>query len=329
MKNKPSFFSIILLVTPIVFCLFFAWQLSGVKQEINNVQAQFKLINQIESIPISSLTKLSNKQVVVIQDQISKIQDFEDRRYNAITTQLNSFWSGVNGFLALIGIFFAMFSWYLTKQVESATKNVDKLDSLQKNIDDYIAEKSFELYEQTIKQDILQIIKAVKKSHSQETIKSAYDILRLRIKYVDMNDLIDIYNSFNKKYEKSKLSLPSPYFANLSYYLVLMLVKKPEGIPDNLIQEITELFKILRIEYLISCFTLINELCDTDNYIGKMFGDRMSKTIDLNILRAEILDTQLFLFTSEADWVIKDSIKKSTDYVFEKWFGQEIMNEAE
>ena len=236
MKNKPSFFSIILLVIPIGVCLFFAWQLSGVKQEINNVQAQVKLINQIESIPISSLTKLSNKQVVVIQDQISKIQDFEDRRYNAITTQLNSFWSGVNGFLALIGIFFAMFSWYLTKQVESANTNIKeiqselnkaaasrkKIEEYKTNIEKFIESKSVELFKSLVRQDVAeQIDELISNSPSLET---KFDYLVGKVKYISAEQ----WKIFADKLEREGLfSKNDRLFIK---FLALSLIASPDEI---------------------------------------------------------------------------------------------------
>lgn len=197
MKNKPSFFSIILLVTPIVFCFFFAWQLSGVKQEINDIKTeQVKLITQIESIPIPALAKISNKQVIALQDQILKLQDFEDRRYNAITTQLNSFWSGVNGFLALIGIFFAMFSWYLTKQVESANTNIKeiqdeldkaaasrkKIEDYQINIEQFIESKSLELFNSLARQDAAEQIDEL--ISNPKSLETKFDYLVGKVKYI-------------------------------------------------------------------------------------------------------------------------------------------------
>ena len=237
MKNKPSFFSIILLVTPIVFCFFFAWQLSGVKQEINDIKTeQVKLITQIESIPIPALAKISNKQVIALQDQILKLQDFEDRRYNAITTQLNSFWSGVNGFLALMGIFFAMFSWYLTKQVESANTNIkeiqdeldkaaasrEKIQEYQTNIEKFIESKSVELFKLLVKQDVAeQIDELISNPPSLET---KFDYLVGKVKYITAKQ----WKTFADKLEQEGL------FSNndrlFIKFLALSLIAAPDEI---------------------------------------------------------------------------------------------------
>lgn len=314
MKNKSKLFSIILLVIPLGLCLFFAWQLSVVKQKVNNVQAQVKLISQVESTPITLPTKLSNNQVVALQDQISKIQDFEDRRYNAITTQLNSFWSGVNGFLALIGIFFAMFSWYLVKQVESATKNIDILEEQKKDIGDYIAKNSFELYERTIKQDISQIIQSVKDSKNQELITSAYDVLKLRINYIEMNTLTDLYDSFSSGSVQLKQDRPSFYYKYLSYYLVLMLFKDYKKIPDDLIQEVIDLLiKPHHGVEIIQSFILLNNLCNANQLIGKKLGERTSAVIKLNELRKKMLDDQT----------------NDINHILTHWFGLQIDNGVE
>ena len=126
MKNKVKLF--VFWLIPIVLSIIAIFGISRIRQDVENIKNEQKqLINQVKSISITAPANISNKQVFVLQDQVSKIQDFEDRRYNAITTQLNSFWSGVNGFLALIGIFFALFSWYLTKQVESANTNIKEI----------------------------------------------------------------------------------------------------------------------------------------------------------------------------------------------------------
>ncbi len=108
MKNKVKLF--VFWLIPIVLSIIAIFGISRIRQDVENIKNEQKqLINQVKSISITAPANISNKQVFVLQDQVSKIQDFEDRRYNAITTQLNSFWSGVNGFLALIGIFFALF----------------------------------------------------------------------------------------------------------------------------------------------------------------------------------------------------------------------------
>lgn len=295
----------------IILLIYLGWITHNVQEDIKEIQTQVRLIKQNDSSFIAPAINLSSKQMIV-QDQISKIQDFEDRRYNAVTTQLNSFWSGVNGFLALVGIFFALFSWYLTKQVESATKNIDELENLKKDIDDYIADKSFELYERTIKQDVAQIIQAIKLSKNQEMIKSAYDIFKLRIKYIEMNDLIALYDSFNFNSRVLKQDKPSFYYTYLSYYLVLMLLKNYSEIPDGLVQELIHEFKTNH-DLLCSSFILLNDICNTDVTIGKKLGNIVSKKTDLEELRTETLKEKP-KYLREID--INDT--------FKRWFGYEV-----
>ncbi len=310
--NKNSMLGVILFIL-ILSCVCTGWSSYKLKQDVDLVNSRIEQVSLNSQIMFKNIQP-SNKPSTNLQYQISEIQDFEDRRYNAITAQLNSFWSAVNGFLALIGIFFAMFSWYLVKQVESATKNIDKLEELKKNIDNYIEDKSFELYEKTIKQDITQIINMVNESKDFGAIKSAYDLLRLRINYVTIEELIHLYNSFKHNFVKAKQSNPSHYYADLSYYLVLMLFKSPKNIPDDLIREVIDLLIVSDQNVdVIQSFILLNDLCNVNQLIGKELGARTRDVIGLDKLRDDMLKN-----------VSND--KSRVEHILTKWFGQQLAN---
>jgi predicted PurR-regulated permease PerM len=291
-------------------CIFVGWESYKLKQDVDLVKSRIEQVSFNSQIMFKNIQS-SNKRSTNIQEQIAKIQDFEDRRYNAITAQLNSFWSGVNGFLALIGVFFAMFSWYLVRQVESATKNINKLEKLEQNINDAIAKKSFALYENNIKQDISQIIQSVKDSKNQEMITSAYDLLKLRINYIEMSAITDLYNSFSSDSVQLKQDRPSFYYNYLSYYLVLMLFKDYKKIPDNLINELIDILKS-NASLLMDDFVLLNNLCNVDKSIGKRFGDRISEIINLKILYFAAIDG-----ISDDRSYLRENISS----LFERWFG--------
>ncbi len=298
-------------------CIFVGWGYCKLKQDVDLVRSRIEQVSLNSQIMFKNIQS-SNKRGTNIQEQITKIQDFEDRRYNAITAQLNSFWSGVNGFLALIGVFFAMFSWYLVRQVESATKNIDILEEQKKDIDDYIAKNSFKLYERTIKQEISQVIQSVKRSENQEMITSAYDLLKLRINYIEMSAITDLYDSFSSGSVQLKQDRPSFYYNYLSYYLVLMLFKDYKKIPDNLINELIDILKS-NPYLLMGNFVLLNDLCNVDKSIGKRFGDRISEIINLKILYfaaiGGISDDRSYL-------------RENISSLFERWFGY-ILNAEE
>lgn len=307
---------LLLCIVAVAPLIYLGWKTYNIQQDVDIINSSIVRISSFESQIALKNTKLTSKQNLNIQEKISKIQDFEDRRYNAITTQLNSFWSGVNGFLALVGIFFAIFSWYLVKQVESATKNIDELEKLKKDIGDYIADKSFELYKRTIKQDITQIIKSIKQSNNQEEIKSAYDILKLRINYVEMSDLIELYNSFHTGSFELKQSNPSFYYSYLSYYLVLMLFKNYKDMPDNLIQELIHALKTIESSLLIEYFMLLNDLCNIDITVGDKFGNKMSHKIKLEALYTDMVKNP----RNTNCYNNSDNV----NHIIEKWFGHKV-----
>lgn len=238
MKNKVKLF--VFWLIPIVLSIIAIFGISRIRQDVENIKNEQKqLINQVKSISITAPANISNKQVFVLQDQVSKIQDFEDRRYNAITTQLNSFWSGVNGFLALIGIFFALFSWYLTKQVESANTNIkeiqdeldkaaasrEKIQEYQTNIEQFIESKSVELFKSLVKQDVAeQIDELISNPPSLET---KFDYLVGKVKYITAKQ----WKSFADKLEQEGL------FSNndrlFIKFLALSLIAAPDEISKD------------------------------------------------------------------------------------------------
>lgn len=238
MKNKVKLF--VFWLIPIVLSIIAIFGISRIRQDVENIKNEQKqLINQVKSISITAPANISNKQVFVLQDQVSKIQDFEDRRYNAITTQLNSFWSGVNGFLALIGIFFALFSWYLTKQVESANTNIkeiqdeldkaaasrEKIQEYQTNIEQFIESKSVELFKSLVKQDVAeQIDELISNPPSLET---KFDYLVGKVKYITAKQ----WKTFADKLEQEGL------FSNndrlFIKFLALSLIAAPDEISKD------------------------------------------------------------------------------------------------
>lgn len=305
-------------------CIFVGWESYKLKQDVDLVKSRIEQVSLNSQIMFKNIQS-SNKRGTNIQEQIAKIQDFEDRRYNAITAQLNSFWSGVNGFIALVGIIsaivsilFAVLSLFLAKQVESATKNIDALEQLKKDIDDYIAKKSFELYERTIKQDIAQILNIVRESKDYGAIESAYDLLRLRINYVTVEELISLYNSFKHNLADVRQTKSSYYYKDLSYYLVLMLFKSPVCIPDCLIQELIDGLSSLRACDMVQSFILLNDLCNVNQAIGKILGERTRQVFELEKLCINMLDNK------NNDASESDTIR----HILTKWFGLEMDGDA-
>ncbi len=301
-----------------ICCVVFVLGYCKLKQDVDLIKNRIDQVSLNSQVMFKNIQS-SNKRGTNIQEQITKIQDFEDRRYNAITAQLNSFWSGVNGFLALIGVFFAMFSWYLVRQVESATKNIDILEEQKKDIDDYIAKNSFKLYERTIKQDISQIIQSVKDSKNQEAIESAYDILKLRINYVDTNDLIDLYGVFNKSSNSLRNQSPIMYFSYLSRYLLLFLFifkndRKDVRVPTILIQDFIHCLTHSRICDLITNYYQLYALCITDEQVGAILRGQISQVMQMEDLRNELITNG-------------KNDKNEVDYILEKWFGYAVSKE--
>jgi hypothetical protein len=299
-------------------CIFVGWESYKLKQDVDLVKSRIEQVSFNSQIMFKNIQS-SNKRSTNIQEQIAKIQDFEDRRYNAITAQLNSFWSGVNGFLALIGVFFAMFSWYLVRQVESATKNINKLEKLEQNINDAIAKKSFALYENNIKQDISQIIQSVKDSKNQEAIESAYDILKLRINYVDTNDLIDLYVVFNKSSNSLRNQSPIMYFGYLSHYLLLFLFifkndRKDVRVPTILIQDFIYCLTNSRICDLIANYYQLYALCTTDEQLGAILRGQISQVMQMEDLRNELITNG-------------KNDENEVDSILENWFGYTVGKE--
>lgn len=248
MKNKVKLF--VFWLIPIVLSIIAIFGISRILQDVENIKNEQKqLINQVKSISITAPANISNKQVFVLQDQISKLQDFEDRRYDAITTQLNSFWSGVNGFLALIGIFFAIFSWYLTKQVESANTNLKeiqdeldkaaasrkKIEEYQTNIEQFIESKSVELFQALVRKDVAEQIDELILDHSLMATK--FDFLINKIKYIDVKQ----WQDFVSKIEN--LESDAINFRLFEMFLAISLSVAPNEVSEKSYNRFVELIK--------------------------------------------------------------------------------------